>query len=132
MKRYLTCGMVLMALLLAGNAFGDGNSLLAECTSAIALVEKLNTRALTIDNFKNENFLGAGSCLGMMQGMKDMNKSYEVLLSKKALFCTPESGVSNDQAARIVVKYLKEHPEKLHEKESLLAIEAFMEAFPCK
>jgi hypothetical protein len=55
-----------------------------------------------------------------------------VLLNKKALFCTPESGITNDQAARVVVKYLREHPERLHEKESLLAMAAFAEAFPCK
>jgi hypothetical protein len=77
MKRFLGCSVVLMGLLLAANAFGDGNKLLSECTSAIAIVEKVDAGASTINSFATDNLIGAGSCFGMMQGMKDMNKFYE-------------------------------------------------------
>ena len=77
--------------------------------------------------------IAQGFCFGMMQGITSTNKYYQVTLGKKrALFCTPEQNIKNGQAARIVLKYLKEHPEKLHENDSVLAIEAFMEAFPCE
>ena len=123
MKRFLACAVALMGLLLAGNAFGDGNKLLTQCENALSINEG---EAAKVDSIAR-----AGFCLGMMQGMTSMNGYYQTLLGKKALFCLPE-GVTNGQAARVVVKYLKEHPEKLHEHESSLALWAFVEAFPCK
>jgi len=36
------------------------------------------------------------------------------------------------QAARIVVKYLKEHPGDLHANGVILTVAALKEAFPCK
>ena len=68
----------------------------------------------------------------MMQGLTNLNKIYEVLLRDGALFCTPEQGVTNGEAARIVLKYLKDNPQKLDQNEVELAIQAFREAFPCK
>jgi hypothetical protein len=68
----------------------------------------------------------------MMQGMTNLNKIYEVWLDKKALFCLPESGITNGEAARTVVKYLKNHPEKLHETDFILAFHALREVYPCK
>ena len=44
--------------------------------------------------------------------------------------CLPT--VSNDQMARVIVKYLRAHPENLHWKAGQLTMLAFLEAFPCK
>ena len=38
----------------------------------------------------------------------------------------------NGQAIRIFVKFLQEHPERLHEPESWLMMSALEEAFPCE
>lgn len=35
------------------------------------------------------------------------------------------------QYARVVVRWLREHPEKLHEPKSMLVMEALEDAFPC-
>jgi hypothetical protein len=125
MRRYVSFGVVLIGLLLAGNAIGDGNELLTRCAVAVNFMDG-TSKADSGAEFGNGMF-----CLGMMQGITSMNTFYEVELGKKALFCTPKA-ITNGQAARIVVKYLREHPEKLHEHDSLLAIEALMKAFPCK
>jgi hypothetical protein len=53
------------------------------------------------------------------------------VLGEDVFFCVPKEGVSNIQAARIVVKYLKENPEKQHDLGITLAIQALSKAFPC-
>ena len=122
MKTFLCCGMVLIGLLLAGNAFADGNRLLEQCTNAVNYA----------DGARKIDYEKLGFCLGFMQGLTNMNQLYEVSLDRKnVLFCTPRE-VTNGQLARVVVKYLKEHPEDLHLHEATLAIAAFVEAFPCK
>ena len=36
------------------------------------------------------------------------------------------------QLARVLVKWLREHPERLHEIKSILTTAAFRESFPCE
>jgi hypothetical protein len=45
--------------------------------------------------------------------------------------CIPE-GVTFNQLTLIVVKYLKNHPEKLHEHPSDVVLNSVREAFPCR
>jgi anti-sigma regulatory factor (Ser/Thr protein kinase) len=47
-------------------------------------------------------------------------------------FCVPDSGIPVIQAMRVVVKYLKEHPEQLHEDGMGLTVAALKDSFPCK
>jgi len=53
------------------------------------------------------------------------------LAVQTAFICIPD-GVSPAQLARIVVKWLQEHPERLHEQKSVLTLKAFTDAFPCQ
>ncbi len=45
--------------------------------------------------------------------------------------CFPEKGIKNDQGVRVVIKYLKDNPAKLHENEILLIMLAYANAYPC-
>ena len=45
-------------------------------------------------------------------------------------FCLPENS-TREQAALVVTKYLKEHPEQLNVADNLLVIRAFFAAWPC-
>jgi hypothetical protein len=45
--------------------------------------------------------------------------------------CIP-SEVNQAQLARILVKWLRDHPERLHEQDFLLTFNALHEAFPCQ
>lgn len=105
----------------------DGNDLLTNCNAALTAADHKETSS------EDTTILIRGSfCLGLMQGIKHLNRVYELKLKQDALFCLPESDISNEQAARIIVKYLKDHPEKLHLPDSFLAITAFINAYPCK
>jgi hypothetical protein len=119
--------MLISSTSMASNDGNDGNALLSKCN---ALIDSLDTPSNNdTDKIKG---LRMGYCIGMMQGTLNFNKLYELMLGKGALFCTPKSGITTIQAVRIVVEYLKKHPDKLHEHESILAYEAFKEAYPCK
>ena len=106
----------------ADGAVGDGYKLLFDCGPLVAFIdgEKQDESKAT----------GVAFCLGLMQGMLHMNNYYEYNQKGATLFCQPD-GNTIGQAARIVVKYLQEHPEELHKRESMLAIEALRVAFPC-
>ena len=45
--------------------------------------------------------------------------------------CIPNSS-NAAQSARVVVKFLDEHPERMHEDFRALALEAFHQAWPCR
>jgi len=59
-------------------------------------------------------------------------KTFYVTNTQKGriLFCAPD-GVISGQAARIVIKYLRDHPEELHQPDYALTIAALHAAFPC-
>ena len=45
--------------------------------------------------------------------------------------CIPDKA-STLQLARVLVKWLRDHPERLHELKSTLVMDAFQNAFPCE
>ncbi len=102
----------------------SGNELLAECNLVIRMMD---------DGVAPSAREGpkVGRCLGMMQGITSLNMVYQVKDRDSALFCLPSNGISNGQAARIVVKYMRDNPSELHNEQSLVAIAAFIDAYPC-
>ncbi|MFH2045987.1 MAG: Rap1a/Tai family immunity protein [Pseudomonadota bacterium] len=114
-----------IVLFAAAPSFADGNKLLRGCQHMLDAAEG-----------KDVDIAGAlsgGFCVGYLQGMADLNIIYSVVLKdkKEIFFCIPE-GVSHEQKARVIVKYLRDHPNKLHEHECGLVLDALREAFPCK
>ena len=43
----------------------------------------------------------------------------------------PPVDATNDESARIVYKYLEDHPEELHKRNTFLIRNALLEAWPC-
>jgi hypothetical protein len=69
-------------------------------------------------------------CIGLLHGyVSGFKFAYETTNTKK-LFCEPED-MSAQQMMKIMNKYLRKHPEKLHFKYGPLFLEALIEAFPC-
>ncbi len=114
--------ILIVIILLAGFATNvesnDGSDLLTYCNKAIDAFE-----GKPMDDFSS------GQCLGMLYAIGYTNYVSSIKYKNKPLFCTPP--VQMMKSARIVVKYLKDHPEKLHEEAVGLAVEALSEAFPC-
>lgn len=71
-------------------------------------------------------------CLGMMQEITNTNMFYQTFFKSDALLCLPERGIRNIEAARVVVKCLRDHPSELQRNECVLALSALTDAYPCK
>jgi len=122
--------LLLTILLLpsASYAAEDGNELLSRCTKAL--------KASDGKDVSSSDYLGIGICMGTIRGVIDagniINSSAEPRdYTKQNLYCVP-SKVSTIQATRVVVKFLKAHPEDLHQRCTSLIVLALMESFPCK
>lgn len=53
------------------------------------------------------------------------------MLPDAQLLCLPD-GIGNEQFIRILLKYLDQHPEKLHLPAAQLVYDAMQDVFPCK
>lgn len=118
-----TFRFLLLALAaLSQPALADGNKLLEECSQILKFAET---------GYLDEGNVGGSFCMGMVNGMMALNTIYRSQLGNKALFCPPNISVSNADGAKIVVNYLKAHPEQLGEDAGSLMFFAFNDAYPC-
>jgi hypothetical protein len=72
---------------------------------------------------------GAGRCRGFVQGVRGMNYVFH-LFDTQPSFCVPPD-VNSEQNARVLVRYLKAHPETLHLNGAFLTAVALQHAYPC-
>ncbi|VVP04723.1 hypothetical protein PS900_03028 [Pseudomonas fluorescens] len=115
--------VALAGLMASGSAMADGNQLLSDCQSAVKLFET---------NGKEGNAFGAGTCIGIINGVTSLRGMTNPALPVEAQTCLPTPSPPNIQAARIAVKYLEGHPEKLNLDDGILMLFALQRAFPCK
>ncbi|MBX9587387.1 MAG: hypothetical protein K2X50_09025 [Gammaproteobacteria bacterium] len=73
-------------------------------------------------------------CIGYVSGvtdtfvlMSDLKKSN----SGKPIICAPASGISNDQAMRIVLGYITSNSATLLQSARVVIISALIKAYPC-
>ena len=80
---------------------------------------------------ENEGQARTGYCLGFVASVVDTHSTFVGWGKLEKYFCLPES-VTQGQLPRIVYKFLKEHPEDLHQVASGLIVRALYNAFPCE
>jgi hypothetical protein len=123
------------------SAFGDGNDLLKDC-KAYADLNLLDMRDMSDKDIRRA--AGRGDpisglqCLAYVMGVIDDRFSFRIdeiastgTFDSAKYFCFPH-GVTPDQAARVVVKWLGDHPARLHEDAVKLVVDALKENFPCR
>ena len=89
-------------------------------------------RAFLSEKLAPEQSYGAGKCFGLVYGVTDTLKTAHLVSPEAVSVCIPIEGFTMGQAARILLRYLDDHPETLNESSSTLAIKAFRRAYPCK
>jgi hypothetical protein len=78
----------------------------------------------------------AVACIGYVEGVvqgisEEANYAHAMTNQEPPRpFCLPENS-DNGQLIRVVLKYIRNHPEKAHLQTSLLATLALRDAFPC-
>lgn len=101
----------------------DGKSLLKHCS---ALVKQLNGDRVSESEARDANF-----CIGYLYGFTDSHAIEIMAKPQDPLYCLPAAGIENAKLARIVTKYLKEHPKDLKESGRINVASALAGAFPC-
>lgn len=71
-------------------------------------------------------------CASYISGFLDATSLTSFSTNGEKNICTPDQGIANDQAVRILVKYLRENPEVLHQSGRTSLYVALAQAFPCK
>jgi hypothetical protein len=112
-------------------------AILAVSALAQAAAEPDRTEQLVWDCEENpaseEGAVRFVHCVGYVGGMLDMHAlmSDPRVAGGKPQFCLPKSGISNDQAIKVFLKWSREHPEQLHKSARISLLIALREAFPC-
>jgi len=96
---------------------GTGNQLLSDCA------ETLKTRG-----DRTKDFQASAICMAFIKGIADVSNFPDTPLYRR--ICIP-SGAVGGQGVRIVFNWLEDHPERLHEPDGHLIIEALREGWPC-
>jgi hypothetical protein len=73
----------------------------------------------------------AGQCDGLVEGIVIGIEMRSMELKAPLPFCIPKAA-TNSQMVRVVVQYIEQRPQRMHEQFTKLAYEALKEAWPCK
>jgi hypothetical protein len=98
----------------------NGHDLLQACKDSI-----------TFPINPNAEHFNMGFCSGMVPAVGNTFAIYQVLKPEAAIVCLPEKQFTQGQAIRVVIKYLEDHPETLHEDPMKLTVMAYVDAYPC-
>jgi Rap1a immunity proteins len=118
-ERALICA----AIILSGSAataqkvpFENSATALFQGCKAATQNEKLDPQAATVASY----------CNGVIYALASVS---DLLSNPMKRSCVP--AISTEQPMRIVVKFLDDHPERLHENFVQLALEVFHRTWPC-
>jgi hypothetical protein len=107
----------------------DGHHLLQMCNNTL----KILTGTAIDDEVTEAMMFDAGVCIGMIAGISrtlfTLGKRQEV---RRPLACLPDRPMTNEQATRMILRYLEANRERMHRPGAELALDAFREAFPCR
>lgn len=122
MIRSLALAILLTTTALAQESYSysDGNKLLEMCDSTSA----------------SDQAFCAGYVAAAMDGQVTLVNSLGRAATKPNkpahMYCLPNDGIKLGQAERVTVKWLQDHPEKLHLAGDVLVGMALQDGFPCK
>ena len=105
----------------------DGNALLRECGAAVGTAD--NEPITDSDGLSRGSDMG--QCMGLVIGVWHTHMLMVDDFGSREAFC-PSATITAGQMARIVRKYLQEHPVKLHNWDTVLILDAFIDTYPCR
>lgn len=128
-------GLLYSPCLLSGRPPWDcqrrmGNRLLSTCEAFMRTSANYDSNtAISVSDS-----VDAGFCSGYVMDLVDDHFSLQIddktPLDPTRYFCLPD-GVTPKQTIRVLVKWLEDHPARLHERAIGLAISALRENFEC-
>ena len=79
-----------------------------------------------------QDYTETGYCAGYITGTIYGMGYFISFLDYENRFCMPTKNLQHGQMVKVVIKYLKDNPQRLHENYTHLIFSAVSEAFPCK
>jgi hypothetical protein len=108
----------------------------------LSVVHRLNSQAKPINTSlsditgntlleycSGDDIGGRNVCIGYIEGVRD---EHTVSSAAENLKFVIPSEVSGEQMKDVVIKFLKEHPERRHKHGAVLVVDALAGAFPAK
>lgn len=126
MIRHLLLTCLLPIILVASANSEDDFNFTASANDFLRLCEAKENQATVM----------TGACTGYVQGVIDGFDAAFIFGQTarheppKGFFCTPPESTMG-QKYRVVVKFMKDHPEKDHLPVNGIVVEAIVKAFPC-
>ncbi len=111
----------------------DGSALLGYCEKLVRAIDEPTLRP------SDSDLMQTGWCAGYVQAIVEHYQLLEGLMTQGAFdgttgplgTCVP-SKVQTGQVARVIVKWLRDHPERLHEDITAVSVIILHDAFPCQ
>jgi hypothetical protein len=97
-------------------AFDTGNDIREPCRAALLKPVRVGS-SVTKSQF----------CIGFVQAILNIRPR----LDKQSNFCPPNE-TTTEQAARVMLKFLDDHPEEAHLRPEFTAVRAFQTMWPCR
>ncbi len=121
-----TAIIIIMLLLFPCLSFAyTGNNLLYDCEMLMTPIKDITLTPR--DDLTSEQYLAAGRCSGYVQAMLDENEGTK----EHPVVCIPDK-ITIEQTVRIIIKFLKDHPQQMNLSADVLVNAAFVHAFPCR
>jgi hypothetical protein len=104
---------------------------------AVIVAASMEVGAFSADDLRTtcaDKTKGAAStaCLAYIRGLMEGLALGNIMgKATPRLYCPPLKGVSAEQARFIAEKFMREHPEKLHEEAAFVITESLVGAFHC-
>ena len=102
----------------------EGTQLLRACGAAVKQQDGVN--------ISDQEMIESLWCIGYVAGFLDSMSIAQTLGGGRQGVCLPQRGIQNEQAIRILVKYLRDNPQHLHETGRMSLYIALGKAFPCR
>jgi len=109
----------------------NGNDLMVQCQSAVKFFDH--------EQLDGADHVHAAYCIGYVSAILDLDAMWLGMDKKAGVknlsvhICSPDGGgVAVSQAVRILVKWLKNNPEKLDWRGETVVVLALRQAFPCQ
>jgi hypothetical protein len=129
----------------------DGDGLLDYCNVVVAASDSPATLTALSGDLFTQQLVKLTWCAGYLQATKDNLTTTQINLAMAGMMgvtmvgpdakkeyvlknlhgpCVPDRAPIA-QIARVLVKWLREHPDRLHDARSVLILDALKDAFPC-
>jgi hypothetical protein len=128
MKRAPWFLLISLFLFMPGLAIGglDGNELLQKCEP----IEKLYDDPASMDS---KEASGVVYCLGYIDSfIETFYFQVQAKILPSVPYCMPEEQLPKKEIAKVIIDYLKNHPEELGKPAGYFIFLALREAFPCR